>query len=1538
MLRKLVGLFVFLTALFYSAAFVLADDEPNFEEQDAQTHYEVVQIQNSSSNEAGAYVIYEKGANTEQQEQTTKSVKGDVIALIKYPKGVKTIDQLALKSDVFSQQMNSVAEAAGGQIVEIYDELSTKGKGIFTLIHSDTVPENEMLENLEGNSEIIGASLNYEIKIFDDKTEILEPNDPRFNDSGLWGLKAIRAPEAWLRSTGDENTYVAIIDSGIDFPHEDLTENIEGWNFSKSFTGSTTAYDEHSHGTHVAGTIGARGDNSKGVAGVNWKTNLIALKVFNASGRCATSVIIEAVNYLIKVLDKNPETKFTAVNMSLGGYNPKTPDEMINTNDPEYVALKALSDTNRVLICVAAGNESVEVGKKSQIYGGYCYPASLKGIDNMIVVASVGNTLQKSSFSNYSAELVDIAAPGGDVLSTIPNNGYASKSGTSMATPHVTGAVNLLASIFPQATPEQIKNAILNGANKNYMTNYTAHGLLDLMGAIAILDDEDWGDTAPAITSSQLPEGYIDEAYDFEFKAKSTTPLEWELVSGDLPEGLEFNASTAKLTGTPTEAGEFEFTISATNSIGVDTKILTLTISNAKPQIIRTILNEGSSTKGENYSDTLIAKGAKPITWSLADVEENNLPRGLTLSADGTVTGIPEKHGTYKFNVTATNQYGSDTAEITIRISGIKAVIASELLGLSGYIGEEFSFTPVVIGSRPIKHTYDGILPPGLSFDTNTGTISGIPTGDRDAYYSFNIRVENEYGTYSDYFPDRYGSIYIYKPTEIKITTDKLPMAIKDVPYNFKLQAEGEGDITWSTENKLPNGLTLASDGTISGVLDVQVYGGGGRTFKASNGKSSVKKYLWFEYSKEETKITLEKLPNATVGNSYSQTIFMTGYGSVAAEITDGELPEGLYLTGANDTGLYYPYIKGNPQKAGTYKFKVRVAWKGGSDHYDEKEFTLVVNGNGDSSPIIENPEPTGEAPEITTQNLPSGELKNDYLATIEADGANPITFSLTAGNLPTGLTLNSDGIITGTPTEKGIFDFTVTAENEYGKTSKEFSIEITGITTDIVLPDAIYKQSYKGSETVDDTSKNTQWKISEGSLPKGLTLVKKGVEIKLTGKPSEVGEFNFKATGTTPKTKTEPAKTVEKSVSLKVLDAEPKISTSSLKAGTLAKAYSKVTLKASSKCYSLTWSAEGLPDGLTLNATTGLITGTPLAAGDFEVVVTAKNYDGVTAEKTLKLKIKDITIKNSSLKNGTVNQKYSVKMNLSDKPAGSITWSAENLPNGLYINSAGTITGSPTEYGKFENVKIIASFSNIERTREYSLTIKNAKPKILTSSLASATEGQYYTVQLLASDPNAEWSWSGKTPDGLYLSSNGQISGAPTKAGSYSVKITAVNDAGKATKSITIKVLKASTTSNTNSILTEQAEQQILNNDTAIINDNQEFLTPNAEINDFVSSGANGFIDDENYLIIAEFDNITVEKSGQYEFVIELDKNFDGELFWFANPVNAEATDDDFIADFYDGETGEEVFSVPESNLINVNAWLNAEIIYKPVLAVKIK
>ena len=1083
-------------------------------------------------------------------------------------------------------------------------------------------------------------------------------------------------------------------------------------------------------------------------------------------------------------------------------------------------------------------------------------------------------------------------------------------------------------------------------------------------------------------------------------------------------EGLDFNENTAQLTGTPTEAGEFNFTVSATNSVDVDIKIFTLTISNGKPQIIRTTLSEGSSTKGVNYSDTLLAKGFKPIVWSLPDGEEKKLPRGLTLSADGKITGIPEKHGTYKFNVTATNDKGSDTAEITIKITGVKPTITNTLNDLSWVIGEEYSFTPTTIGAQPITYTFSGTLPDGLKFDKNTGTISGTATGDKDTAYSFTLKAENDYGANS-----QSGSIWIYKPSEIKITTEKLPMVIDGEPYNFKLQAEGDGDITWTIDEQtyftLHKGLTLAPDGTISGKLDREGQSGywsWGIIFKASNGTSSAKKYLWLATSGEATKITLDSLLDGVVGKSYYQTIYMTGYAPVVADIVDGELPEGMYLTGANDTGNYYPYIVGTPKKAGTYNFKVRVAWASGSEHYDKKEFTLVIHEEDVAPKITEDeilpegsqkiyyskkikasgtdlkwlvtngklpsglslnystgiiygtPSTTGtfnfditatnskgsdkksftlvigesQAPTITTASLNSGTLRNPYSATIEADGAKPITFSLSTGALPTGLTLNSDGTITGTPTEKGNFNFAVTATNAYGENSKSYTIEITGINSDLTLGDAIYKQSYKATVDFDDTTKNTQWKISDGKLPKGLSITKKGIALKITGKPSEVGTFVFTVTGTTPKTKTEDAKTVSKIIDLRVLDVEPKISTSSLKNGTLAKAYSKVTLKAS-KCYAITWNVEGLPNGLEYNAKTGVITGTPLAAGDFEVKIIAKNYDGVAVDKSLNLKIKDITIKNTSLKNGTINKKYSVKMNLSEKPSGSVTWSAKNLPNGLEINSSGTIAGTPTEYGTF-NVKVTVSFSELERTKDFELVIKNDKPTITTKSLAGAVEGDYYSAILSASDSNSLWSWSGKIPSGLNLSSNGVIYGTPEKSGSYSVKITAANTAGKATKSFTLKVAKANTLkeTQTSEIYYENSTNDSVNNSIHDSENNKNNTLNNfAAMNEF-AGGSRIAIGGEEYLIIAEFDNLTVTKSGQYEFVIELDKNapvnFDGELFWFANPVNSEVTEDDFIADFYDGQTGNEIFSIPESNLINVNAWLNAEIIYKPVLAIKLK
>ena len=1585
MIKKFSVLFMFLIASLFTSEYVHASDNISSKSNDMLSQNNVV-VKISDQSAGEIYAVYDSNINSEQQEQESNAVKGDVIALIKYPDGVKNIDQLALKSDVFSQQMNAVAKSAGGQIVGIYDELSTTGQGIFTLIHSDTVPENEMLEKIENDSHVLGASLNYKLKLFNDDPEILEPNDPKFNDANLWGLKAIRAPEAWVRTTGNKDTYVAIIDSGIDFPHEDLTNNIEAWNYSKSFTGSTTAYDEHSHGTHVSGTIGATGDNSKGVAGINWKTNLIALKIFGASGSCNTTTIIDAIDYLIGVLNKNPDVKFTAVNMSLGGYQAKNPDQIISTKDPYYMAMKALNDTNRMLICVAAGNENFEVGKNNNAYNAYCYPASFKGLNNMIVVGSVEKNLNKSSFSNYSKEFVDIAAPGGSILSTIPNNKYAAMSGTSMATPHVTGAVNLLMSLYPKATTEQIKNAILNGANSKYMTSYTAHGLLDLMGAIEILDEEIFEDSAPVITSSKLPDGMLEEPYEFTFKANGTRPIDWEFVSGDLPDGLTFDESSAAISGTPNEAGDFEFTISAINSVDIDTKIFTLSISNGKPQILRTTLSDGSDpnsyTSYYSYYDTLIAKGVKPITWTLNEGEEDKLPPGLVLSSDGKISGFPYKHGTYKFNVTAENELGTDTAEITIKILGVRPMLIENYQIPSAVVGKSYSYQLTALGSQPITFKIEDLssLPEGLTFDENTGIISGIPTKASESTYQFEAIALNDYGAYTQKL-----GLYVAEASDIEILNDTLPVLVLGEPYSFKLETSGTTPTKWAIEGNLnfflgatsniP--LTITDSGTLTAPAiynNSLLQGSTAIKITASNGNSKAVKYFAFSVTRKDQaqKINLDACKDGTVDKYYSQDFNLAIYTNTA-DIINGELPPGLKLVNVEPATniLSRPYVYGVPTKAGTYNFTFRAGYPGfKANTYVSKDFTIVINetgdnGNGNGSgnnnggggSVITDPKietsslPNGttkiyystsikasgsnltwrivsgdlpdgiglrsnflygtptkagiykfeiaavnskgadsktftltinenQAPEIVTDVLPAGEKNISYSALLTANSSTDVTWSIYSGKLPTGLTLNANGAITGTPTEQGDYNFTVKAVNSYGSASKSFTIRIEAQKFDITLDDAYYLESYKvifNENDFDNATTKTTWKISDGSLPKGIKITNKGKKCTLSGKPEEIGEFSFTVTATTPSTKVKkvviPGSTVEKTIVLKVLDVEPALKSTSKITGTINKKLTKsINLKGA--CKILETSFNGLPDGITVatasskKGVTGIkISGTPNVYGDFEIEVNLKNSRGIFIEK---------------------------------------------IP----------------------------------------VTIKNVKPKITTSSLPTATAGQQYNIQLNATgDP--EWSWSGKIPDGLNLNSDGTISGVPvmpetTKKNqkpTFKIKVTAKNSAGSVNKTYTLKLLPANDSAAPLEILAYDSDfnynAQI--SEAGVSNSVHELET--GIINNFEAgikthSGVEKNIDGEKYIVIAELPEISVNYSGQYDIMIELDEGvaIGEELFWFANPVEGDhiSAEDNLIADFFNGDTGEEIFDVPENHLIIVAPWLNAGVIYKPVLAIK--
>ena len=291
-----------------------------------------------------------------------------------------------------------------------------------------------------------------------------------------------------------------VIDSGIDYSNPDLRANVVRDLGLRTIAGtSSDVMDDYGHGTHVAGTIGALGNNGIGVAGLNWNVKMIPVKALNSSGKGSFESVMSAMDHVTDLINRGYNIR--AVNLSLETYLKREPthDNMVTL--PLWRAFKALDDTNKAVIVVAAGNNSETVGEPSlfghgsQVPGAgyYAYPASFPGLDNMISVSALGEYLGVVTTAPFSNRGADIGAPGVDILSTwlqsstanVRSDGVSLKSsqGTSMAAPHVAGAAALLASVLPStATAYQIKQAIIIGGELDVYAslNYVATSFANL--------------------------------------------------------------------------------------------------------------------------------------------------------------------------------------------------------------------------------------------------------------------------------------------------------------------------------------------------------------------------------------------------------------------------------------------------------------------------------------------------------------------------------------------------------------------------------------------------------------------------------------------------------------------------------------------------------------------------------------------------------------------------------------------------------------------------------------------------------------------------------------------------------------------------------------------------------------------------------------------------------------------------------------------------------------------------------------------------
>ncbi len=343
------------------------------------------------------------------------------------------------------------------------------------------------------------------------------PNDPQFGD--LWGLENIGqgggtvdddidATEAWDRFTGSPDLIVGVVDTGMDYTHPDLAGNrwvntgeipgngidddgngyvddIYGYD---SVNGDGDPMDDHGHGSHTAGTIGAIGNNGAGVVGVCWRVKLMAIKIFNAAGNTTDAAILEGWEY---AADQGARV----LNNSWGG-GPYS--------QAEKDAIDALGARNIVYVS-SAGNDSVNMDATP------VYPASYD-CSNIISVIATDRNDAMTWFSNYGATTTDLAAPGAGILSCAPGGGYQYMDGTSMAAPHVTGACALLLGYRPDLTVAEVKNALMSTADRLTSSGLcVSNGRLNVFHALASVGQWDLlHDNGPLFNGPGLGAGGAD--------------------------------------------------------------------------------------------------------------------------------------------------------------------------------------------------------------------------------------------------------------------------------------------------------------------------------------------------------------------------------------------------------------------------------------------------------------------------------------------------------------------------------------------------------------------------------------------------------------------------------------------------------------------------------------------------------------------------------------------------------------------------------------------------------------------------------------------------------------------------------------------------------------------------------------------------------------------------------------------------------------------------------------------------------------------
>lgn len=874
----------------------------------------------------------------------------------------------------------------------------------------------------------------------------------------------------------------------------------------------------------------------------------------------------------------------------------------------------------------------------------------------------------------------------------------------------------------------------------------------------------------PSVTIEQMPQrGFVGVPISISTTSSGFPTPTFTLNSGSLPPGVTLNSQTGTLSGSPTTAGSYTFTLLATNWVGTSTSLGYSITIHAAPSITNSASINQTINLGDAYSEQLSVSGP----WSLGyRINSGSLPEGLTLdAATGTISGVAESFGRFDFSVSAENEAGwGQPTSMTIYVNRaptlLPSILDSQVLVSDSY---QAQFTAISFPAATYS-VATGTLPSGLTLDADSGELSG--TVSTAGLYKFTVVATNAAGSETS--------------EEFEVLVASVPLVTKaTISAEVNLGASYSDSVAFvsypsptyelANGSSLPNGLLLDENtGAISGTA----------TKMGRFSFAIVAKHAYAESAPLELEIEVLKAPSLVsksvdgqimVDSEFSGLVKVNSYPAAEYSLKSGDLPPGVALN--SGTGALY----GTATSPGEYKFVIRASNRAG--YYDFTQATITV----------------GEEPKVLSSRTIEITKGVSFVEDISIEAYPTPEYTILSGSLPFGLALTQNGSLEGTPLQDGKFEFKVRAQSWAGITDSETitlevlsapTIEISQMETQVVVANAfdgaVSSAAYPAAS----------YSLASGALPSGVTL--NSATGELSGQPTEIGEFDFvvRASNKVGHADTEP-------VTLVVGELPARIESRALETNR-GEAFSAEFAVESFPTPTYSVASGSLPTGMLLSSA-GVLSGTPTSHGKFTFTISSSSWAGVTESEVITLEVKSAPeLKNANLDNQvSLASEYSAAISVESYPAATYELASGSLPNGVSLNAeTGQISGFTTQSGTFEFVLRAVNEMGSFTFEPFTIMV-GAKPGDF-SNLGpfELRKGVSYQADYsVAAVPTPKYSLaSGNLPAGLQLLENGLIEGTPTAPGVFEFKIEARSWAGSTVSdTIRLEVLAppASVTSN---------------------------------------------------------------------------------------------------------------------------------------------